>query len=400
MEIVYNGVHLTMCTVEECGMEAVFDKSGVDYLFTRHRIVGTAVVNGQAAVRELGGPPVSYKRSADLYDSPSEWFLNSPDDLEVDSADYVRPAVNLAAHDLGVVNLPAPVPFPAVGPVPPTGVYARSNIDLKLYHIEPSPNKPTLTVQAIRPRLLTPRAPLYVFANGGSERAGDLLLRSPPQDDMQCDAFNGPKPLFCNLIYTAGEADTFVVRFGIETYLNESVDSQAVYVNGNRYPRNPLLSNRFSMRHMTTEDQQTFIEVGGEARFRTDYEYFDVISPDDLRTLLFLPVPFGHVRQDITVEGATDSAAVNYFFRDRQQKMHFPAGPFVGATRIEALHTQTLFTDTDLLKAAANFAAGTANSVLNFKFLSKAAKEKEDSKLSPEELAAFVRMAAKMIPAP
>lgn len=365
MDIVYGGVQLTMCSLEEMGQDAVFDPSGTDYLFTRNRIVGTFVVNGQAEVRPAG-PPVSYTRTNNPVIADASWTFGAPPDLE--TLNYNRESVNLDAFPKGVVTTPF-----AAGGAPPKGIYARQSSDLIYFAIEPVANTVPRTFAAIRHRLMVPRQPLYVFANTGSLFRGDILIRSPLQENMHCDAMNGPKPLFCDTLWSAGEADTHLVRFGIETYVNESQDNVTPPSRGTPFKRY-LLSNRFSMRHVVTEDQITVIEVQGEAYFRTDFEYFDSVSPDDLRLQLFLPVPFGFVRQDISVEGMPGANGVRYFFRDRQQSIHFPAGPFAGATRIEAQHTQTLFTDTDLLKAVAEITERTTSTILNNRWLANSLK--------------------------
>lgn len=372
MDILYNGVHLSMCTLDEYKEEQVYDPSGVDYLFTRHRIVGTAVVNGQKELREVGGPPVSYEKGDELLTAPQFYKITAPPGTP-DSPPAGN--VDLNNHPFGVYYSPTGAGVfdgDELGVTMPGGVYARRTTDLEYYVLIAAENAVPLTHQAIRHRLAVPRAPLFVFAATGDPTKGELLLRSPAKFGDHSDCMNGPKPLFCDIIWSAGEADTHLIQFGIETYINEShlqgPDEQA------RKAR-PLLSNRFSMRHTVSEDQVCVIDVEGEAYFRTDGVYGGTggtgfpLNPDEYRVNLFLPVPFGFVRGNIVVEGMPAANGVRYSFNDRQMPVHFPGGVYHGATRVEAVHTQAIITDTDLIHAGAQLFHGFTDRMLNNKWL-------------------------------
>jgi hypothetical protein len=383
VDILYNGVHLSMCTIDEYKEEQVYDPSGVDYLFTRHRIVGTAVVNGQAEMREVAGPPVSYERSTELFTAPNLYKASAPPGTPDDPA---AGNINLNSQPNGVYVTATGQGIQNGGDLgttfPNGGVYARRTTDLEYFALIKSENAVPLTHQAIRHRLAVPRAPLFVFAGTGDPTNGELLLRSPARFGDQCDAHNGPKPLFCDIIWSLGEADTHLIQFGIETYINEShlqgPDDDALRAS-------PLLSNRFSMRHTVTEDQICYIDVEGEAYFRTDGVYGGTgglggflgggigVNPDSYRINLFLPVPFLFVRGNIVVEGMPGTNGVRYAFQDRQMPVQFPGGVYHGATRVEAVHTQAIITDTDLIHAGAQLFHGFTDRLLNNKWLNDGA---------------------------
>jgi hypothetical protein len=368
VDIHYAGIHLSMCSIEEYSEEVVYDPSGTDYLFTRHRIVGKALVNGQSEVRQIAGPPISYKKK------PEDTRSVGEDRLAMMPAGVPGPpltetiSVNLNLHQDGVFH--SPFGEGVFGDGPPGGVYARSNESQNYYVLVPEPNPVNLTWQNIRQRLELPRQALFVFEGTARPDLGELLLQSPTSLMDHCDAMNGPKPLFCEHVAAIGESGTHIIQFGIETYVNET---QLLGVNNQT---GPLLSNRFVSRHVTNEDQVTVIEVEGTAYFRTDGVYGgtgaeggSAFSPDTQRINLFLPVPFGFVRENITVEGLPGANGVRYSFSDRQQPVHFPAAPYHDATRVQAVHTQSIMTDADLIHAGAQVFHSFTDRMLNTKWL-------------------------------
>jgi hypothetical protein len=94
------------------------------------------------------------------------------------------------------------------------------------------------------------------------------------------------------------------------------------------------------------------IATQGTAIFRTDWVYANASnpdvaaqqgqSPDSIRPLLFRPIPQGFIREGIQVEAIPDVTGVKYQYVDRQVPVNFPAGPYVRAARITALHRQAV----------------------------------------------------------
>lgn len=369
MEIIYGGVHLTMLTVDEFVGESVYDDSGVDYIYTRYLVRGSCVVNGQAEVRAVAGPPVSYQRTGGMA---------TPGDIAVDSRPPGLPAppgpnrrsqdVNLVRHADGVFY--SPTGAGVFGLAPPAGIYARGNGTVNWFAIEPVAAPTPITDAAIRRRLKTPRNHLFVFANDGNPGAGELLLRSPVAFDVHADARNGPTPRAWGFRRALGDgADTLFCEFEVETCLTEVEET-------NYTATGPLLSNRWSATHRIDPTGIVRIDTVGKALFRTDWLYggsvpgstgFSV-SPDDFRINIFQRVPFGFVRESITARGLPDVTGIEYAYTDAMQPVHFPAGVFAGASRISAVHTQAIVSDDDILTGGAALFDKFVNRKLNTKW--------------------------------
>ncbi len=349
MRLIYQGVELGILNINECVGEAVYDDTLTDYLYTRYSISVSAVVNGQAEVRRWT-PPTSYERQDDslVLDRYDDDIEHAPPGAAPDIAN--RPTgTSVAPQPFGVKSpgrgsYPGIVP-PVVGFVPGTiRTVTRPGSELTsppsslggLYRIVRTPNAAPLTDAAIRHRLQTPRGRLYIFSGTGDEDDGNLLLRSPAEDDDVCDARNGPIPRLYGIQAAMGEDGTFMVEFQIETYICETEE--------NRGLGSALLSNRFSMKHSVSDEFFLDIMVEGVAHFRTDklYEAPSGLSPDDFRLSLVPPVPFGMVRGNIIVEGLPDGTGIRYSFMDRQVKSNFVMGAFARAAKVSVSHKQAL----------------------------------------------------------
>lgn len=343
MRVIYNGIDLMPLETHAFDWEPVYDDSGTDYLFTRVSIVVRAVINGQAEIvfpvglrpGGVGTPPGPFM-SYDI-GAPSPGSL-------ADAARAVRPDPNTPVR-----------PGPVLGKEPPgTGI---DNAPAgTLVAIARAVNRPLLTHRAIRHRLTTPRGKLFVFAGSGMESgvpapgtdappvAATITLTSPLAGNT-CDCKNGPIPRILSMPTVHGDAETLMVDWACETYVNENE------LNGVN-PSGVLLSNRFSQTHVVDDHGYTTVVTEGDAVFRADMVYRLPASPDADRPVLFMPIQFGFVRENIQVTGHPDSLGVHYSYQDRQVPVNFVAGPYCKAASISAVHRQAIVTNTDVLGGA------------------------------------------------
>lgn len=328
MQITYNGIDMGVTELYAFDAQAVFDDSGVDYLYTRFEIVVRALINGQVLVNNGGanqnGPFVSYA-FGDLEQTISQGGARPTPEIPV-----IPSAFGEIPDGVGILQAP------------------RS----RLREVISKPNAPPLTHQAVRHRLSTPRGKLFVFGSAPNDpaatsRARITMLESPTDADTPCDCKNGPFPKVLSVHTALGDATTLMVDFAVETYVNES-STNGVGLAGT------LLSNRFAQTQVIDDAGYTTILTGGVAIFRTDRLYSQLESPDQRRPLLFLPIPNGFVRENIQVRGREDVTGVEYSFRDVQVPVNFPAGAYARAAKITALHRQAIVTNMDVLEGALN----------------------------------------------
>lgn len=328
MRVLYSGIDLGVLETIFYAHDAVYDDTGTDYLYTRVAGRVKAQVNGQAQVMPFGpgnGPFASYA------------FDGSPGAVGVPT-ERPNPSLPRVGNPLGVQ---------------PAGTGTLYTPRGALRRVVRTPNAPPLTVGVVRQRLCTPRGKLWVFAGPGAEAgvagangdgqpgAVDQVMLESPAGDGVVDCKNGPFGKSLSVTAALGDANTLVVEFEFETFINESD------VNGVA-GASPLLSNRFSQTQMVDQAGYTTTFTGGVAVFRTDLLYRYAQSPDQSRPLLFMPVPAGCVRESVEVKGRADVTGVEYGYRDRQVPVNFPAGPYARAASISALHRQAISTGGDI----------------------------------------------------
>jgi hypothetical protein len=339
VRVIYNGIDLGVLETYEFNAEAVYDDSGVDYLYTRFTGTFRAIVNGQADV-VLGvspnGPVLSYQFGSPTREVSSGRFLDRGKPLN-------------------------PVVGDRAGYMPVSGVDLAPRSRLRA--VIRQPNAPPLTHQVVRHRLMTPRAQLWVFAGPGAEEGnavnGDELpsqravavLGSPnvvvnnESERLSCDCRNGPRPKLLGCSVTMGDANTMMVDWSFETFVIES-ELNSVSATG------LLLSNRFAQTQLVASDGYTTVVTAGTAIFRTDLVYKTLQSPDSNRPVLFMPIPQGFARENVQVTGLPDVTGVEYSYRDRQVPVNFVAGPYVKAASISAVHRQAILSNSDMLDGA------------------------------------------------
>lgn len=350
MRVIYDGVDMFAIETHEFIAEPVYDDSMTDYLYTRYSIHVTAVVNGQVRV-DPGNLFMSYNFNGGVAGS-------SP------------PNTRSPSPFVGNMT-PGSPPF---GTTDPIGISeGPAAIDPRSIVITPVPVP--LTHQAIRHRLTVPRAPLYIFTGGGMETgtppaggfgapnpAVSTLFLTSPVAPFSVDAKNGPIPRVLNLTAAFGDAQTCLVEFAVETYVNEANENNA-------RPFSSILSNRWRQRHTVDEDGYTTISTQGVSIFRTDFVYNEENSPDISRQIVFMPIPQGFVRTVDYVDTREDVTGIEYAYTDKQVPVNFVAGPFVGAAQITAVHRQSVTSNVDFLPTAIALAERGMGMVLNAKWL-------------------------------
>jgi hypothetical protein len=374
--VIYDGVDMMALETHEYYFEAVYDDSTTDYLYTRVSLIITAIVNGQL-LAQIGpdapnGPVMSY---------------------QFDGSQNIGMTVDLVgANGGGVVRSPTvPVP-PTLGlSVPgPAGLAVGKPIDPPR-GIRFIPATPFSTLAAVRHRLSTPRGQLFVFSGRGMETGvpgvgtsgppggqisglagagiqafnaplvSEINLASPTLQSLPseftspegngrglvrpCDCKNGPFPKIFGVTQVMSQDNTFVVDWGVETFINEAPEN-------NVNPSGALLSNRFKQTHSIDDKGYTSIRTEGLAIFRTDLVMGAGQNPDSFRAVLFMPIPQGFTRVIEYVDGREDVSGIGYAYIDTQVPVNFVAGPYTHAASIVALHRQAVSSSTDLLTGA------------------------------------------------
>lgn len=336
MRIIYNGIDLLPIDTHEYRWEAVYDDSGVDYLYTRVTVLVTAMVNGQISV--LGpNPPGPAGMGYEFTGPPRPRPMGGPD----------RPQPwGPFAPDLGLMP-------------PTTAGVDRGGANLPPLGIKFSPVRPIVTQEAVRHRLETGQGQLYVFAGAGMESGSppvgtldppgtDQISLISPSPDARVDAKMGPFPKLFGVTAALGDAATLVVDWGCETFVNESGQN-------NVSPYGALLSNRWSQTQTVTEDGYTIARTEGTAVFRTDLLFpagpgpnGAPQNPDAQRALLFMPIPQSFTRVVDYVRGRPDNSGIDYGYTDTQVPVNFVAGPFASAAKMVAVHRQAITSNVDL----------------------------------------------------
>lgn len=219
-------------------------------------------------------------------------------------------------------------------------------------------NAAPLTHITIRHRLGTPRGKLYVFSGPGQESGvplagsndppgplSQLIVQSPQNKDWPTDCKNGPTPKVLGVHTALGDANTLLVDWQCETFVNEA-DLNDVSVWG------ALLSNRFSQTQAVKSDGYSVIGTAGTALFRSDFVYALPESPDLKRPILFMPIPQGFTREIEYVRGREDAIGVDYAYSDTQVSTNFVAGVYVGAASVSAVHRQAIVAGESILSGA------------------------------------------------
>lgn len=296
MKLAYNGITLGIVQVIESSKTVEYDPTGQDYLWTRYRLAVEAIYSPDDpnfAVAYTSSPP--------------------------DSNGRPNPLGNLVKNQT---------------------------------------SSPVYTDIALRHRLMQPRGVLLVdFASGPESKGKDkeskkpdpkvtqkpdskvtqLWLESPPLSDpadegsrRPCDMANGPLPQEDTIVRDAGDGRTFVVRFVVETCLNEcQFDSDMSPGRIGELPAPPLLSNRWTASMSYDEAGYATRVFSGVAVFRADAlrsfqeDGNPYWAPDAWRLWILPDVPVNSIRYVDELKQAPDGFTYTYTVRDVEQEVSY-----------------------------------------------------------------------------
>lgn len=196
------------------------------------------------------------------------------------------------------------------------------------------------TETAIRHALTQPRG-ILVYTIGNVE-----VLRSPAVTEgavdghAPCDANNGPLPIEGPTIFRVIGNKTCLVRWGVETYINECRSGPGDRTDARQKRlQAALLSSTWSRREVIDQDYFSTIITRGRAVFRPDFLKF-VRYPDDYRHHLLHPVPRGFKRDRVDVLATEEGTVLEYELVDREQLFVYgQPNDGIGITRVEGTHT-------------------------------------------------------------
>jgi hypothetical protein len=185
---------------------------------------------------------------------------------------------------------------------------------------------PALSIATLRETLLQERQKLTVTI-------GDqIILQSPPTLTqamaIDTDANNGPHPISCDVTSFRGVA-TAIVRFRIETWLNESD------------PVRLIASNRWTATENVLEDYRKIIHAEGTAVFNQSVIQANIAavaninSADAFRFLVVPPPRNGYQRKSLRIALDSDGTRLYWSFDDHQPEGNYQLRPSSGIVKVE-----------------------------------------------------------------
>lgn len=419
MRVVYNGIDLMAIQTHLMSFESIYDDSQTDYLYTRftgsfRAYVSPHLVSVGPAVLSYGFKDSDYPVDTFSYRIPGRIIDPWATSTHLRN-DYGNDP--LTTNTLGDTSV--------IGPSQNAGINSGRGSPLR--QIILTKNAPPLTLETIRHRLLTPRGKLYVFSGPNIEVPQNInlptdrdpttlrseigisdsvskvyraetgavdpttltgsvryLLLEAPEKGAICDPNNGPKPISLNIHTVTGDANFFVIDYMIEAYLIEDQLNR-------KKPCGPIISNRFSQTHQVSQEGYTSIITEGRAIFRADQLYREDsrINPDIFRPFLMMPIPHMFERENIVVRALPNVVGIEYSYVDRQRPVNFPAGSYVNASVIQAVHTQSIVTNADLAGSLIRLSD-------NLRTVRERDLERHDRRISREEREESRRMRKRM----
>jgi hypothetical protein len=285
----YNGVTLRAIKVDEWDRSAVYDESGCDLLYIRHRLTVTAIYNPQ-------------------FNSYSA--VTGESNRLIRAGSRVDPDWNEGAQ------------------------ISAAGTDATIRGLLLQPRERLVFVQGGRVTLMSPPKPRIALDGTPAVNSAYVKDTFAAQEtvtggeawvDRQAlvDANFGPKPLSCSVVRLYGSR-TWLVRFTVETCLGECPKEDGW----------PLVSNRFTQRHSIDDDRYTTIITSGVATFRTDLLSLGEASgaiwsnPDFYREYVIPGMPvdgFRRVSVDVQISPAGNSLYYEVIDREMQHSLAHPA---------------------------------------------------------------------------
>jgi hypothetical protein len=189
-----------------------------------------------------------------------------------------------------------------------------------------SPERMAENAAMLKKHLLVARGPLDYYVGGVAVLQSPVpILNVPNAQRYPCDSNHGPLPLYCDVSHITGTS-TFLVRFGIETWIDACVQSPTPsYIH----------SHRFSMTYDVDGDSWlTARTVTGHVKFRPEFLERTGIPPDQVERKYFHPELPGFKRHNVRVQALPNGMEVAYSFTDTEQTL--PLGSLSPATKLTA----------------------------------------------------------------
>jgi len=293
MFITYNGINLSLTSLDNVDRETVFSDDGSTVLYTEITLsVSATYAPPIGGIPQVGGTSVG----GTLRNTPQSPAIQPPPRNPQD----VR-GKNPGGMATGGSSLQPQFPN-----LKTSGSNPSSPTSCSL----PDPGSggwkgPITTDRELELLLRTPRQKLIVWAFNENNQPV-TWIESPRQQDTT-DAKTGPVVLNCS-VKGGPNGNSFFVALDIRTWLTPCEDASD----------RPLLSHRWSMTH--TEDENHYLTriVTGEAVFNLGVMHATEQSPDWFRKQLFHPIPLGFQRSlgPITISQDGTTLAYQYFDTD------------------------------------------------------------------------------------
>lgn len=179
----------------------------------------------------------------------------------------------------------------------------------------------------LRGRLWLPRQRLILWAYARDTGAKIKWLESP-RPGFVTDVANGPKPLSVDVVSAAGEPESVVVHFQVQTEMS------ACPVGSDRL----VLAHRWTMAHGHDENNYLTRTITGEITFNSAVATLPRASlrPDFVRAQFIHPIPLGFERKAPLIVQSSDGLTIRYTVTDTDPTIVFDPGDS-GATKIQIL---------------------------------------------------------------
>jgi hypothetical protein len=137
------------------------------------------------------------------------------------------------------------------------------------------------------------------------------------------DAWNGPKPLRCDVLQWHGER-TCIIRWVCQTWINECTGSSS-------QPISPVIGHRWTASDDVNDLYHTTRMIDGWMKCRTDVllNPLDPANPmvvDEFRKAIFHPIADGMKREKIFVQPSSDGTELKYRLVDVEQPLSWQGG--------------------------------------------------------------------------
>lgn len=302
----YNGIYCEIVDVPRIVRQAQYTPDGVDYLWT-HYVMDFLLLFHR-----------SYVNATATRSDPAASPLNQTDVFL--RYQLLQPRQKFKLIFLNSKNFTAQADLQAASPFQDNSQdrVQESSVEFS------DPYRSDTTAQVMQNAPLSTLEPTQT-ANAGNVGGGatsdyEIYIESPLRGEY-VDSNNGPHPISCDIVDIKG-SNAFVIRYSIETWLNEMGAPYDNYFSSNQAAMLSLLSHRFNSIHDVDSDGFTTKITQGEAYFRTDLMEQYSITPDMLRNYLFVPIAPTMKRESIRVEQPSEGNILRYQIVDQEKPIN------------------------------------------------------------------------------